>query len=292
MLTMGKRKLNNLKNRYTSVLFLPECPKRKYEGGLRTKDYFKKSYTNKPLVTIVTVTYNSARFLEKTIKSVLNQTYDNIEYIIIDGCSNDGTTDIIKKYEDRIDYWVSERDGGIYDAMNKGISLSKGEVIGLINSDDWCNETSIENVMSIFINNTTVDVVHGALAKCDIDENIVKIIHKRGSYFSFSEKPPFSHPTVFVKSDVYKKIGLFNLNYKTAADYDFMLKVLKNKSLKIKYIDIVITNFRLVGATSNNWLPPVKQLYPLLRANNFNFFIITIAILYRIARNLLAKLVK
>ncbi|MBD3842980.1 MAG: glycosyltransferase, partial [Campylobacterales bacterium] len=96
---------------------LPMGENRKGEGGLRTKGYFKKSYEDKPLISIITVVYNGEKYLEETIQSVINQTYDNVEYIIIDGGSNDGTLDIIKKYEDRIDYWVSERDKGIYDAM-------------------------------------------------------------------------------------------------------------------------------------------------------------------------------
>lgn len=115
--------INNPEDKFESALFLTIGENRKGQGGLRTKGYFKKSFEDKPLISIITVVYNGGKYLEETIQSVINQTYDNVEYIIIDGGSTDGTLDIIKKYEDRIDYWVSEKDKGIYDAMNKGWSL-------------------------------------------------------------------------------------------------------------------------------------------------------------------------
>ena len=112
-------------------------PGRMGEGGLRMQGYLKKAYEHKPLISIVTVVLNDAKHLEQAIKSVLGQTYDNIEYLIIDGGSTDGTLDIIRKHEKAIDYWVSEPDSGIYDAMNKGVSLATGDLIALLNSDDW-----------------------------------------------------------------------------------------------------------------------------------------------------------
>src|ERR1700742_4639960 len=107
------------------------------QGGLRLKGIKKQSEIDNPLVSVVTVVYNGAKHLEQTINSVLNQSHKNVEYIIIDGGSTDGTLDIIKRYEDKIDYWQSERDGGIYFAMNKGVSLAKGELIGILNADDF-----------------------------------------------------------------------------------------------------------------------------------------------------------
>ena len=135
---------------FETVLFLPENINRKAEGGLRTKGYYKKSYDDKPLVSIVTVVFNGEKYLEQTIQSVINQTYDNVEYIIIDGGSTDGTVDIIKNYEDRIDYWISEKDKGIYDAMNKGINLASGEWINFMNAGDIFYDEKVLN--TIYIN--------------------------------------------------------------------------------------------------------------------------------------------
>ena len=128
---------NGPKDKFETTLFLPESENKKWEGGLRTQCYFKNSLENKPLVTIITVVFNGEAYLEETIQSVINQTYDNVEYIIIDGGSTDGTLDIIKKYENQIDYWISEKDHGIYDAFNKGISLAQGTLVGIQNADDY-----------------------------------------------------------------------------------------------------------------------------------------------------------
>ncbi|MCI5150423.1 MAG: glycosyltransferase [Candidatus Electrothrix sp. MAN1_4] len=121
---------------FKTVLSLPEGEGRQGEGGLRTQGYFKRSLRDKPLITVITVVFNGAQHLEETILSVIGQTYDNVEYIIIDGGSTDGTLDIIRQYEHAVDYWVSEKDEGIYDAMNKGIRLFNGNWINFMNSGD------------------------------------------------------------------------------------------------------------------------------------------------------------
>jgi glycosyltransferase involved in cell wall biosynthesis len=123
-------------DQFEAVLFLPEGAGRQGDGGFRTKGYFKQSETDKPLITVVTVVFNGEAHLEETILSVLDLTYDNVEYIVIDGASTDGTVDVIRRYEHAIDYWVSEKDGGIYDAMNKGIRCVTGQAILFMNSGD------------------------------------------------------------------------------------------------------------------------------------------------------------
>src|SRR6185369_15072253 len=136
----------------------------KGEGGLRVQGYFKKSLPSKPLVTVITVVFNGAKHLDDTIRSVITQTYDNVEYIIIDGGSTDGTLDIIKKYEGKIDYWVSEKDKGISDAFNKGISLSTGNIIGIINADDWYELDAIQMVAERYISQNKNNIIfHGEL---------------------------------------------------------------------------------------------------------------------------------
>lgn len=228
-------------DKFETVLFLPESEGRKGEGGLRTKGYFKKSYTssslrgeakqsNKPLISIITVVFNGEKFLEETIQSVINQTYDNVEYIIIDGGSTDGTLDIIKKYEDRIDYWVSERDSGIYDAMNKGIMLCAGDIVGIVNADDYIYKNTLLNIQNALEKNS-FDYTYGDVEL--LDQN--GVIY--GKTCSMNEKDvqkrkykeiPFPHPTMFVHINVYKRIGTFDTRFKLSADYDFLLKILEN----------------------------------------------------------------
>ena len=244
--------IKKYRDKFETLLFLEKNEKRQGEGGLRKQGYFKKSYEEKPLVSIVTVVYNGEKYLEDTIQSVLNQTYDNIEYIIIDGGSTDGTIDIIKKYEDKIDYWVSEKDAGIYDAMNKGISLCSGEIVGIINADDWYEKNSVEIIVSAYKEcSNTLCLIHG----------IMKVYNKDGEYVGSRKgkdlpivnfmTTPFKHPTCFVTLETYKKVGLYDTTYRLAADYDFMLRVIKNKANRI-FVNKPITCLRQVGVTSGS----------------------------------------
>jgi glycosyltransferase involved in cell wall biosynthesis len=205
----------------------------------------QRSITFLPLITVITVVFNGVKTLEETIKSVINQTYLNIEYIIIDGGSTDGTLDIIKKYEDSIDYWVSEPDKGIYDAMNKGIKLAAGYIIGIINSDDWYVEGALNEIFSAFNDNgEDIGVFHGDIFL--VDENGSKL---------FSVKPPdihkiksemINHPSCFIEKKVYKIYGVYNNSFKVAADYDMLLKLFM-LGIKFKYIPKQIANFRTGG---------------------------------------------
>ncbi|SIR46740.1 glycosyltransferase family 2 protein [Halanaerobium kushneri] len=248
----------------------------------------------KPLVSIITVCYNSEKHIRDTIESVLNQTYDNIEYIIVDGDSTDNTLDIIKEYEAKFNgrlKWISKPDDGIYDAMNKGISMANGEIIGIVNSDDWYEIDAVEAVVKIFTKNRNVGLVHGNMAKYNDKDVLYKIHKKRKSKFDFSEKVPYNHPTCFVKKWVYEKIGLFELEFKTASDYDFMLKVY-NSDIETVYINKLISNFRTVGVTSTSFFPAVVQGYKILKENNYNIIIIYISLFYRLFRSFLTFLYK
>ena len=164
------------------------------EGGIRTSDNCKQSEPNRPLVSVITVVLNGEKYLEQTIKSVLSQTYNNIEYIIIDGQSKDKTLDIIKKHETKIDYWLSEKDGGIYYAMNKGIANANGDIIGILNADDFYSQDTILNVVNTFLN-TDADVFHGDIIFLN-DKQETRMqpdIHK------MMQQPSVFHPTCFVK---------------------------------------------------------------------------------------------
>ncbi len=214
-------------------------------------------------ISIITVSYNSVETIEDTIKSVISQSYNNIEYIIIDGGSTDGTIKIIENYISSINYFISEKDKGIYDAMNKGISIATGDVIGFLNSDDiYFRTTIINEIMYEFTNNTSTSILYGNLYYVN-RSNTNKIIRTWKSmayfnnFFEFGNVPP--HPTLFVRNFIYQNIGLFNLNYKYASDYDFMIRLFKKNIYTSKYINKYIVKMRIGGLTSKNSLNRIKQ---------------------------------
>jgi glycosyltransferase involved in cell wall biosynthesis len=198
---------------------------------------------DKPLVSIITVCLNSEKTIEQTIQSVINQTYSNIEYIIIDGKSTDRTLDIIAKHKDKISIYVSEKDAGIYDAMNKGLKLATGELIGIINSDDWYELDAAETIVNTFLEDRNVQVIYGNMNVYEKDKFILT------RYPSPIKDLPYDmvlpHPSVFITSEIYKKYR-FNIKYKIIADYDLLLK-LYSKNYKFEYVNRNISNFRVGG---------------------------------------------
>lgn len=204
-------------------------------------------------VSVVTVTYNSAETIEDTIKSVINQDYNNIEYIIIDGVSNDNTLQIVDKYKHKIAKVISEKDAGIYDAISKGINLATGEVVVALNSDDmYASNDVISSVVEVF-KNTHADAVYGDLNYVDRNDTN-KIIRKwkSGNY----KKGQFlkgwmpAHPTFFVKKHCYQNYGSFDLRLKSAADYELMLRFIHVHEIKLAYLPKLIVNMR-AGGQSN-----------------------------------------
>lgn len=189
--------------------------------------------------SVITVTYNCVDTIERTIKSVLSQNYPNIEYIIIDGASTDGTVEIIQKYEDFLAYFVSEPDEGLYYAMNKGIAHATGEIIGIINGDDEYIDGALERVVACYEENCS-DVIYGN----SLFEN--PITKRRKIECPHIEQMRYRmgvvHPSTFVKREVYQKYGVFNTKYRIAADYDLMLRFY-NQNLKFTYINECFTVF-------------------------------------------------
>jgi glycosyltransferase involved in cell wall biosynthesis len=214
------------KDTFKSVCFLPQNPQRLAAGGLRTEGFFKHSEKDKPLISIVTVVYNGQKHIEETILSVLNQSYDNVEYIIIDGGSTDDTLNIIKKYNDSIDYWISERDDGISDAFNKGIRCCSGQLVGLINADDYYEANSFECVIEGYLNTSgeSEKIIYGKTKKVTIDG--YKQV-KRDNKLSWCISVPFSHCSSFLTMTYYKKFGLFNTKFKIGMDVDLLMRGLK-----------------------------------------------------------------
>ncbi|MDU6365062.1 MAG: glycosyltransferase family 2 protein [Clostridium sp.] len=201
------------------------------------------------LVSIITVSFNSEKTIRNTIESVLNQTYNNIEYIIIDGNSTDKTLEIVKEYEEKfknksyIYRIISEKDDGIYDAMNKGIRLSNGELIGIINSDDNYEVNAVVNIVNEYNIDNNYYVYHGLLRYYN-DGQLFMI---RGSNSDVLKKHMIEHPACFVAKKAYEEIGLFDCNFRYVADYDFLCRLkIKNKNFKL--IDKIIANFHDGGA--------------------------------------------
>lgn len=198
-------------------------------------------------ISIITVVYNGESYLEQTILSVLAQSYGNIEYIIIDGGSTDGTVELIKKYEDKIDYWVSESDKGIYDAMNKGIQRATGHYIGLINADDWYEHDALATVVEAF-NTSNADIIYGGMQILEEQQgSFVK--HATENLSNLKKGMLINHPTVFAKRALYETYGLFDTNFKIASDWDMMLRWWLNGA-KFMSVQKVLANFRMGGISS------------------------------------------
>lgn len=224
-------------------------------------------------ITIITVCYNSEKHITSAIESVLNQTYTDIEYIIIDGGSKDNTINIIKRFEPKFNgrlKWVSEPDNGLYDAMNKGIVMATGTVIGLINSDDLYQDLEVvNNVIEQFNSNPVLDILYGNLVYVkndDINKVVRNWISKKyyPRFFENANVPP--HPSLFVKKKVYDEAGLFDLDYKIASDYEFMLRIFKKYNFKSKYFNRLVVRMRLGGASNASLSSIIKQNKEVLNA--------------------------
>ena len=229
-------------------------------------------------ISIITATYNSEVTLSSCMTSVLQQSYQNIEYVIIDGNSEDKTLELVKQHQlqfPQIEFKIlSEPDNGIYDALNKGVQLATGKVIGFVHSDDILADNQIISKLANQFDKENVDGVYGDLQYVD-KNNIGKIIRywKSTDFNASLLKKGWmpAHPTLFLKKEVYEKHGEFNLNFKISADYDFMLRILKDDSLKFTYLPNVITKMRVGGASNRsikNIIQKTKEDYRAVRLNN------------------------
>ena len=244
-------------------------------GGLRTRGITKKSTDEKPLITVVTVVYNGEATLEQTIQSVVNQSYVNVEYIIVDGASTDSTLDIIKKYEDKIDYWQSEPDKGIYDAMNKGIGLASGEWINFMNAGDFFFEN---------------EVISKIVGYCEHNTKLY------GDYYNLTEKKMISqanlqnlflrninHQTIFYCSK-YLKNTSFNLKYKILADWELNLRLFAKN--KFDYFPITIANYEGAGISTTKTDMSFYKDYNSIIFYNYGFLSFIIFISQRLLRKI------
>jgi len=226
-------------------------------------------------ISLITVAFNSQTTIIDTLKSVLNQTFNEIEYILVDGLSKDNTVNIIKEYEPLFNgrmLWISEKDKGLYDAMNKGIKMATGDVIGIINSDDlFCDKFAVEKIMKVFEENLFLDSVYADLYYVS-QNNTSKIIRR----WTTGKQKPFkngwhpAHPTLYIKKSVYGKFGLFNLDFKLAADFEIMLRFLEKYKITTYYLREAFVKMRLGGETNKSFKNIYLQNVECLKAFQLN----------------------
>ena len=209
-------------------------------------------------ISLITATYNSAETLRDTLQSVLNQTFKDIDYIIVDGNSKDNTMDIVKEFEPLFEgrlRWVSEPDKGIYDAMNKGVKMVQGDVVGILNSDDFFASNDIlEKVNAVFTENPAIDGVYADVRYVDWNDTSKTVRMFSGKDFKreklcWGKMPP--HPSFYVKRKCYDKFGLYSLDYPICADYDMFVKMIWIGNINTLYINDVFVNMRSGGTSSN-----------------------------------------
>lgn len=231
---------------------------KKQEGGLRIKSQFnQKSEGDRPLISIITPVLNMEDTIERTIQGVLSQTYDNIEYIIIDAQSTDKTLEIIKKYDDRISYWISELDDGISDAFNKGISLARGELVGIINGDDAYELYTVQKVVDVYNKDKSLGVIHGEMRLFQNNKPLF-VLPCPLNLGKIWVRMIFNHPTCFVARRCYEQLGGFDTGFKISMDYELMVRFYINK-VKFYYINEVLTNMSLDGASYRYELQGMKE---------------------------------
>lgn len=224
-------------------------------------------------ISIITITYNSAKTLRDTIESVLSQSYPDIEYIIVDGKSKDETCDIVRSYGDRISRFVSEKDNGLYDALNKGIGMATGEVVGFLHSDDiYASTETVKLIAEAFIR-FKVDSVYGDLVYVDQNDTSQIIRFWRSRKASRSRlltgwMPP--HPTFYVKRSVYEQYGGFNTSFRIAADYESILRFLVRFRITTFYIPLILIRMRVGGESNKSLKNVIRKSLEDIRAMRIN----------------------
>ena len=275
--------MNKEFNKYETLNFYPlsQNKKRYSEGGLRINSEFKKSLPNKPLITIITVVLNGEKHLQETIDSIKNQTYKNYEFVVIDGGSTDKTLEIIKNNSYMIDYWVSEKDEGLYDAFNKGLNLARGDYIGIINSDDTYENDALHILTKYIAKNTNIDFIFGSVKKHwgILHGYKPEKIHYSWGFYS-------SHSTgFFIKNSSAKRLGFYNLKYKYHADYDYFYRMIVKKKMSgvATQKNEIFGNFRRGGFSSKiPWMKLFKDEILIRYDNGQSIFLIMFLIIYKL----------
>jgi len=225
-----------------------------------------------PKVSIITSVLNGADTIADTIESVIQQQYNNIEYIIIDGNSSDNTVPIIRRYGDKVDILVSEPDQGVYDAMNKGIKLARGDIIAILNSDDVYADSTVVGQMVNFMETTLVDAAYSNLVYVDRDDTgRIKRFWNPGEYKkgAFLKGWTIPHPTFFCRREVFEKFGLYNTKFQIAADFELMMRFVEKHKIKVDYLPKAIVKMR-TGGKANVLNGVIRGNMEIIRAFRIN----------------------
>ena len=263
--------------------------RKRISGGLRKKGYLKKDKKNLPLVSIITVVLNNKKFLKQSINSVLKQKYKNYELIIIDGQSTDGTIDILKKNNSKIDLWISEKDMGIYDAMNKGIKLSRGSIISILNSDDIYYKNALKIATNYFNRYKYIDFLFGSVIKYKLLYGYKpwKIYWSFGFYSTHSIG-------FFIRKKAQKKVGYYSTKYKYSGDYDFFYRMIvkyKLKGMATKKNEI-FGKFRRGGISSKiSFMDYLSETIKIRLDNGQNVLLVSIIFILKYMRYLINKII-
>lgn len=241
-------------------------------------------------VSIITVTYNSAQTIKHTIESVIAQTHTNIEHIVVDGASKDNTLEIVKDYSNKISKIISEPDNGIYDAMNKGIRAATGDIIGILNSDDFFTSTDVVSIIVKTFEENDIDALFGDVHFVN-SNNLNKCVRYysssvfRPSLFRYGFMP--AHPSFYMKKEYYEKYGLYSLDYKIASDYDLLIRYLYKNTVRYKYVKKDFVTMRTGGVSTRNFNSRIllnKEIIEACRRYGIytNMFLLSLKYLYKI----------
>ena len=242
-----------------------------------TQNIISKRKKSNPIISIVTVCLNSEKNLEETILSILNQTYKKIEYIIIDGGSTDNTLNIIKKYENKIDYWISKKDEGIYNAMNKGISVTNGKILHFLNAGDcFYNDKILELTSKEFIKNKNIGILYGLTECFSNDIGIKYIAGGEIDKERLWKGMPICHQSMFFNRSLFKIIGKYDQSFKAMADYEFLLRFINSYNshrLKAFFVNVPLSKYSLYGLSSKDYIPSLKEI-KIISKKYYNFNLI------------------
>jgi len=226
-------------------------------------------------ISIITVSYNSDSTIQKTFDSIREQSYSNIEYIVVDGSSNDNTISILKQNEDIISKWISEQDRGLYDAMNKGISLATGNLIGILNSDDTFHDTNVIEKIADFHKKNSIEASIGNIIQHDQNQKVKRVYSSKNwnpEKLKIGFMPP--HPSIFINKSVYDNLGDFSLGFKIGADYEIITRFFLKNNIKWKYSGITTTAM-LIGGVSSSGISSykliTKEIKKALKINGIKF---------------------